>query len=582
MPMPSLEDVAKKKEEDKKLASGIWSIKPVTLNVSPGDKVPLEYIFLDDPTPDEAKNFQERCGDKYVCISLLPLSAHRKESSFLDAMILRDVYQKIYSARGKFEAIFVGTHAQPQMDDLDSDDYYNPYLYSFQIDSCTPFPHINIRNQGCLSRIERLIGLPEETTYVIISPTKVRRVVSIFDSDFLHWHGDEAYPFTPQMIQQLARKDKALLSGKHDLRTLLSTPNRDFVISNDYTKVPISDLQQKTVCLLFYEDNLECNKRTEELKQVYKAHKDFEVVVVFALTFGHDTSHLLGATGNFRAELKFWEIFSNMPWLALPFGDPKCRQLWRIFNRTKIYNDSSAPPKLIIINSKGKYFAENGFDVLYKTKFEKYPFTGKEVVQAVDAVRGMRLSSVLGQDVQLFRRKPMYGIDSWFFCLEGQDIYTISKLFGATVVFLFVAVPGFNEFLSELKYYQLRTCTTIRRFEVVYISTAELFPSVNPYVLASASAKLKKKHLIPLFTHFFKDNMTRVAKEKKFTLALVTFGPFGHYFKQGIISTRSSKDASQLFLDTFPFMDDKQKEFYRSEHTNLEESSQMDFLDGKD
>ncbi|KAL6538830.1 hypothetical protein OROMI_025156 [Orobanche minor] len=529
MPMPSLEDVAKKKEEDKKLASGIWSIKPVTLNVSPGDKVPLEYIFLDDPTPVEAKNFQERCGDKYVCISLLPLSAHRKESSFLDAMILRDVYQKIYSARGKFEAIFVGTHAQPQMDDLDSDDYYNPYLYSFQIDSCTPFPHINIRNQGCLSRIERLIGLPKETTYVIISPTKVRRVVSIFDSDFLHWHGAEAYPFTRQMIQQLARKDKALLSGKHDLRTLLSTPNRDFVISNDYTKVPISDLQQKTVCLLFYEDNLDCNKRTEELKQVYKAHKDFEVVVMFALTFGHDTSHLLGATGNFRAELKFWKIFSNMPWLALPFGDPKCRQLWRIFNRTKIYNDSPAPPKLIIINSKGKYFAENGFDVLYKTKFEKYPFTGMEVVQAVDAV-----------------------------------------------------IPGSNEFLSELKYYQLRTCTTIRRFEVVYISTAELFPSVNPYVLASASAKLKKKHLIPLFTHFFKDNMTRVAKEKKFTLALVTFGPFGHYFKQGIISTRSSKDASQLFLDTFPFMDDKQKEFYRSEHTNLEESSQMDFLDGKD
>ncbi|KAL6573594.1 hypothetical protein OROHE_002053 [Orobanche hederae] len=220
MLMPSLEDVAKKEEEDfKKLASGIWSIKPVALNVSPWDKVPLEYIFLDDPTPDEAKNFQERCGDKYVCICLLPLCARRKESSFLDAMILRDVYQKNYSAHGKFEAIFVGTHAQPQMDDVDSDDYYNSY-----------------QDQGCLSRIQRLIGLPKETTYVISTPTEVIRVVSIFDNDFLHWHGAEAYPFTPQMIQQLARKDKAFLSGKHDLRTLLSTPNRDFVISNDCTK----------------------------------------------------------------------------------------------------------------------------------------------------------------------------------------------------------------------------------------------------------------------------------------------------------------------------------------------------------
>lgn len=56
MPMPSVEDVARKEEEDFKiLARGIWSIKPVDLNVSPGDKLSLESIFLNDPRPSVAK-----------------------------------------------------------------------------------------------------------------------------------------------------------------------------------------------------------------------------------------------------------------------------------------------------------------------------------------------------------------------------------------------------------------------------------------------------------------------------------------------------------------------------------------------
>lgn len=167
------------------------------------------------------------------------------------------------------------------------------------------------------------------------------------------------------------------------------------ILLMELNQVPISDLQQKTVCLLFYEDSLEGKKRTEELRQVYEAHKDFEVVVVFALAFGHDTSHLVGAYGKFESELKFWKVFCNMPWLALPFDDLKCRQLWRIFNRTKTYNDCHAP-KLIIINSEGKYFEEDGFQVLDKTRFKKYPFKGKEVVQNPVEVRGTTLSSILG------------------------------------------------------------------------------------------------------------------------------------------------------------------------------------------
>ncbi|KAL6565948.1 hypothetical protein OROHE_005003 [Orobanche hederae] len=568
MPIPSLEELAKKEEENfKKLAHGIGSIKLVALNVSPGDKVHLEFIFLDDPTPSVTKEFQELCGDKYVCIFLLPMSARHTKSSFLDAMILMEVYQDIQSSGGKFEVICVPTHAKAQRD-INRDDYYNPLQQNFRIDLCTPFPHMDTRDDICLERIARIIGLPEETTYVIIAPSKVRRVVSVFDNDFLHWHGAEAYPFTPQKIQKLARQDKALLSGKHDLTTLLSTSQRDFVISNDRTKSSTT----KDCCLLFYEDNVECKKRTEELKQVYEAHKEFEVVVVFALTFGHDTSHLVGAHGNFRSELKFWKVFCNMPWLALPFDDPKCRQLWLIFNRTKVYIDSYAP-KLIIIYSEGNYFEGDGFRVLDKTGLKKYPFMGKEVVRTAVEVRGTKLFSILVQDVELLR-------DKMIMVIGYIEKYTISKLLGASVVFLLIAAPGVSEFLLGLECYFYAECNTVDMFEVVYIPMNESSLSADLYMLVSLLSESKEKHLIPLFTHYFKDKMTQDAEEK-FTLALVTFGPFGHYFKQGIISTTSSEDASQLFVDTFPFID-VDKEFYKSVHMDVKGISRMDLLGEKD
>lgn len=69
-------------------------------------------------------------------------------------------------------------------------------------------------------------------------------------------------------------------------------------------------------------------------------------------------------------------------------------------------------------------------------------------------------------------------------------------------------------------------------------------------MMVSSSSESNKKHLIHLFTHYFKDKMTQDA-EDEFTLELVIFGLFEHYFKQEIISTTSSINTSQLFVDTF-------------------------------
>lgn len=166
------------------------------------------------------------------------------------------------------------------------------------------------------------------------------------------------------------------------------------------SQVPISDLQQQTICLLFFEDNSECRLWTEKLKKLYVARKDFEVVVVFSATFGHDPRFSISSSKE-RRELHFWKVFLDMPWLAIPFADPKCVQLWRIFN--KMHNDCQAP-KLMIIYSKGNYFEENGFEVLQKTGFQNYPFMSTS--RATMSSRRNNVSSALGR-IELFRAEDL-------------------------------------------------------------------------------------------------------------------------------------------------------------------------------
>ncbi|KAK1391156.1 hypothetical protein POM88_019334 [Heracleum sosnowskyi] len=293
----------------KKLDLGIWSIKPINLKVNPGSEVILENILLNEAQRVSKrsliKEWQEDYNDKYVCIFILSMSSAHEKSTVLDTIMLRDVHHQIESSDGKFK------------------------------------------------QIASTIGLPkdEDTTHVILGPTNgsCRKVVSIFDSDFIKWYGAEAYPFTTKKIQQLEREDESMRKSKHDLGTLLCRPDRDFVISNDCTKVPISELQHKTACLLFYEDHMEGRKRIEELKQVYELRKDFEVVVVFPVTFGQHANINSVNFNKWRRELEFWK----------------------------------------------------------DTGFTNYPFSGEEVVPSAIAIRGKKLSSVLEPNIELVRARDL-------------------------------------------------------------------------------------------------------------------------------------------------------------------------------
>ncbi|KAK1353012.1 hypothetical protein POM88_052850 [Heracleum sosnowskyi] len=526
---------------------GDKGLERITLNVTPGSEVILEDIFLNEDMkvnyPSIFKEFHEEYKDQYVCILLLPMSSSHKSSTDLDTIRLRDIYDQIESSGGKLGVICVPTHFHFQAEE----DFaiYNPYQQHLRIKFCTSFLHIHIDDSSRLKRIESMFGLPKdpETTYIILGPTIAmrRKVVNIFDSNFIKWHGAEAFPFTTEKIQHLAREDEALRSEKHNLETLLSGPDRDYVISNNLTEVLISDLHRKTVCVLFYEDNLECRNWTEELKKLYDERRDFEVVVVFSITFGHHPDHSVESGNRIHT---FWKVFGDMPWLAIPFDDPKCRQLWRIFCC------DSYTPKLLIIDSKRKYFVENGFEVLKKTDCGSYPFKDEGVQTSIAAAREKNLSSFLRQE-KLIRAGD--------FDDAGREEFTVSKLFGAPVVLLFLGASEFSDFFAHLRYIQEVYMSTTEWFEIVYIPMMESPPGIVPDRMLVSPCK---EYLIPGFHHFFEDAKIQ-SLGRKFTMALVTFGRFGHYNDRGIMYTNRSEAAYQLFLKTFPFKGNAEKKTFK-------------------
>lgn len=148
--------------------------------------------------------------------------------------------------------------------------------------------------------------------------------------------------------------------------------------------------------------------------------------------------------------------------------------------------------------------------------------------------------------------------------LPPQEKFTVSKLLGGSVVLLFLGVPGFRGFsdlLTGLHFYHRVTARLVERFEIVYIpmteSPSEIVPDCD-WMLVSPC----KEHLFPCFHHFFEDEINQ-NPGKQFTMAMVSFGQFGHYNDRGIIYTDCSKAAYKLFLDTFPFKDNEEKEGFK-------------------
>lgn len=158
-------------------------------------------------------------------------------------------------------------------------------------------------------------------------------------------------------------------------------------------QVPIDTLRHKVVGLYFF-DNDPRIPPPEILMEAYEKlksqHQDFEIVIVYQLFDDHN-------------EKSFWQSFKTMPWLALPFKDPMCKKLSRIFE----YNPLNSPcpdNSLVIIGPYGSYVEPYGIDILERYGIDAYPFTRERATKIEStSLMQLKLDSLFGTEAVFSR-----------------------------------------------------------------------------------------------------------------------------------------------------------------------------------
>ncbi|WOH15967.1 hypothetical protein DCAR_0935516 [Daucus carota subsp. sativus] len=216
-------------------------------------------------------------------------------------------------------------------------------------------------------------------------------------------YGSLGYPFSSERVKFLLSEWQAI-AAQPTLEKLLSSPERDYVISNNGDKVPIHTLEDKVVALYFYADNktTETNRLTEELKMVYKElakrEENFEVVLLYL----YDTNETTG----YRTEESFWKTFKTMPWLALPYKDPNLKKLKIIYKYPKYYESSEKEVSLlVIIGPHGEFCEPCGAEILSNYKLQGYPFTREKALQLeTEIIKKLKLE-MIWEPKTIFSRK---------------------------------------------------------------------------------------------------------------------------------------------------------------------------------
>lgn len=202
-----------------------------------------------------------------------------------------------------------------------------------------------------------------------------------------------------------------------NLNYLLFTQERDYLIKNDNQQVPIHTFENKVVALYF----CACTKSRytfelfEELKLAYEelaqVKKNFEVVLIYGREFA--------CSNDWPCEESFHEEFKGMPWLALPYRDPNCKKLNRIFEVSYIKEFGG----LVIFGPHAEFIEPFGSHILFLYKISGYPFSRRRVAQLeTEKVKELKLEMICDQN-SVFRMKD--GSQVPFCQLAGKRILLV-------------------------------------------------------------------------------------------------------------------------------------------------------------
>ncbi|KAI6694819.1 hypothetical protein NL676_022529 [Syzygium grande] len=135
-------------------------------------------------------------------------------------------------------------------------------------------------------------------------------------------------------------------AASHDVQSLLSSPDRDFLIRNNGDQVKVDSLKGKKIGLYFSASWCgPCQQFTPTLVEVYNElfpRGDLEITFISAD----------------KDEKSFGGYFSKMPWLAIPFSDSDKRDsLNKLFKVRGI-------PHLVIIDGTGTILTDSGVKIV--------------------------------------------------------------------------------------------------------------------------------------------------------------------------------------------------------------------------
>lgn len=133
-------------------------------------------------------------------------------------------------------------------------------------------------------------------------------------------------------------------------------------------------------------------------RELAKNGENFEIVLIY----DHDTVY----TYDITTEESFRKTFRTMPWLALPFKDPNCKRLQRIFHHPWHLKELGPDPTLVIIGPHGNFIEEFGADILLNFGIAAYPFTRESAAKLeAEKVKRLKLEMFWSDPNTFFRQK---------------------------------------------------------------------------------------------------------------------------------------------------------------------------------
>ncbi|KAL0550325.1 hypothetical protein IC582_014833 [Cucumis melo] len=271
------------------------------------------------------------------------LSSYERCIAFTPKLV--DAYEKLKAKGEKFEIVLIA---------IDQDEE----LYKEALRN-VPWFALPFRDNRC-DKLIRYFEVSTLPTLVIIGQDGKTLHSNVANA--VAEHGFLPYPFTEEKFAELAKIEKAKEEAQ-TLESILVLGEHDYVIKNDETKIPVSNLVGKNILIYISADwcppcRVFLPKLIETYHNVKKKDDNLEVIFISCD----------------RDESSFKNMFSRMPWLAVPFDDQRKASI-----RRKFKVQVEGMPALISIGEDGRTVTDDAVELISNYGAKAYPFNAGRI-----------------------------------------------------------------------------------------------------------------------------------------------------------------------------------------------------------